>query len=249
MSKAKKIVIRVLLIIFVVISVCSIILNVITIANALSKRIIPTGIISKNGCDVLHIASVADRWDSNSLSIISGDGVVEINSADRGWDLIPKKSGRCGVISRCQYGGSPSVDYDLYDITVDENLKIVFTQKSTYKFYLIDRIHCSDGKITVKTNDKSVILSYDTALKLEHEIESIYGSENGCKSSPDISNCKKIVCERNYNGGTSFACEFYISKDRLYYCNIMAGYEQWCEFVPDDFCSLDGINELLDLKD
>lgn len=96
MSKAKKIVIRMLLIIFVVISVCSIILNVIAIANALSKRIIPTGIISKNGCDVLHIASVAYSGDSNSLSIISGDGVVEINSADRGWDLIPKKSGRCG---------------------------------------------------------------------------------------------------------------------------------------------------------
>lgn len=97
MSKAKKIVISVLLIIFVVISVCSIILNVITIANALSKRIIPTGIISKNGCDVLHIASVADRWDSNSLSIISGDGVVEINSADRGWDLIPKKAVAAGL--------------------------------------------------------------------------------------------------------------------------------------------------------
>ncbi|MDE5741182.1 MAG: hypothetical protein K2H90_01890 [Oscillospiraceae bacterium] len=255
MSKAKKIVIRVLLIIFVIISLCSITLNVIAIVNGLSGRVFPTEIISKNGCDVLRIPSLADQRDSHSLFIVSDDGVIEINSIDKGWELIPKKSGRCVVVSKLLYGGHLYADYNMYDITVDENLKISYTKKNIYKFSPANLFHGSyadskiSSKITLKTNGGSVILSDDTVRELRHEIDSIYGNENVCKFSPDITDCAKIIFEKNYSDDTRFVCEFYVSKDRFYYCNIIAGNEEWHEFVPEDFCSLDRINELLDLKD
>ena len=47
----------------------------------------------------------------------------------------------------------------------------------------------------------------------------------------------------------NYVIEFYISDYKMYYCNVIAGSEEWHEFIPDELFSLDRINELLDLKD
>lgn len=277
MSKAKKIIIRVLLIIFVVISIFSIIFTVITIADRTpakdaydvensdedvhdvyaldvfsGENAYSVGINSGNGRDVLRINSpVESNYGYNSVLFLGDDGVVSAEHYGGSHiDLTAQKSGHCGVVIE-RYWAIDLRDVCIYDITVDENLKISYNDRSVDKFPFYNHDSVLEGEITVQANDNSVVLSDNTAQKLRDEINSIYGGESYCRPDPDLSECVKIVCvkKEDYSGGTDMVCEFYVSKDRLYYCNIIAGDEKWLEFTPDEFCSLDGINELLDLKD
>ncbi|MBD5137806.1 MAG: hypothetical protein HDT24_00550 [Ruminococcus sp.] len=277
MSKAKKIIIRVLLIIFVIISILSIIFTVITIANRTpaedvcevenfdediydelynllfsGENAYSVGVNSENGRDVLRINSPVDsNYGYNSLLFLGDDGVVSAEHYGGSHiDLTAQKSGHCGVVIE-RYWAIDLIDVCIYDITVDENLKISYNDRSVDKFTFYNHDSVSYGEITVQANDNSVVLSDNTAQKLRDEINSIYGGESYCRPAPDLSECVKIVCvkKEGYIDGTDTVCEFYVSKDRLYYCNIIAGDEKWLEFTPDEFCSLDRINELLDLKD
>lgn len=272
MSKAKKIIIRVLLIIFVIISILSIIFTVITIANRTpaedvynvensdedvlynllfsGENAYSVGVNSENGRDVLRINSpVESNYGYNSLLYLGDDGVVSgENYGGSHIELTAQKSGHCGVVIE-RYWAIDLRDVCIYDITVDENLKISYNDRSVDKFPFYNHISVLEGEITVQANDNSVVLSDNTAQKLRDKINSIYGGESYCRPAPDLSECVKIICEATYSDGTDTVCEFYVSKDRIYYCNIIAGEEKWLEFTPDEFCSLDGINELLDLKD
>ena len=210
MSKAKKIIVRVLLIIFVIISILSIIFTVFTIASSFSNRIIPTGIVSKNNGDVLYIASIADHLDSNSLSIISGDGAVEINNADRGWELIPKKSGRCGAVRELRYLGNPNVTYDMYDITVDENLNITYNEKRVEKFYPCDLVEYEDFQMTLQRDGNSVTVPNQTAIQVFKEMYGIYGTYSD--TAPNLSECAKITYIHSME---NYVIEFYISDYKI----------------------------------
>ncbi|MBD5144913.1 MAG: hypothetical protein HDT21_03220 [Ruminococcus sp.] len=273
MSKAKKIIISVLLIIFVIISILSIIFTVITIANRTpaedvcevenfdediydalynvfsGKNAYSVGVNSENDRDVLRINSpVESNYGYNSVLYLGDDGVVSVEHYGGSHiDLTAQKSGHCGVVIERYWVDLR--DVCIYDITVDENLKISYSDRSVDKFPFYNHDSVLEGEITVQANDNSVVLSDNTAQKLRDEINSIYGGESYCRPSPDLSECVKIVCNATYSDGTDTVCEFYVSKDRLYYCNFIAGDEKWYEFTPDELCSLDGINELLDLKD
>lgn len=77
-------------------------------------------------------------------------------------------------------------------------------------------------------------------------MDGIYGSvTSGYINAPNLSKCAKIICAEN-RGEYDYVVEFYIYEGKLYYCNVIAGSEEWHEFIPYDFCSLDGINTLLE---
>lgn len=51
--------------------------------------------------------------------------------------FIPQKSGRC-IIYAVDYFAIDVIDERLYDVTVDENLKISYVQRDAYKFFRLN---------------------------------------------------------------------------------------------------------------
>lgn len=264
MSKAKKIIIRVLLIIFVIISILSIIFTVFTLASITSakKEVYNLGgVISKDDVygvsvmwgldrDVLRIISplVDSNYGRNLLLYLDNDGVVsDENINSNRFDLTAQKSGNC-VVAIERWDNNGIFDVNIYDITVDENLRINYAYRKVYEFPFYQYIDFSKCEITVQTNDSSVILSDDTAIKLRDEINRIYGKTSCCTTAPYLSDCVKIIRKGTHWNGADFVLEFYISEDKIYYQPYIED-ETWYEFTPDEFFSFDGINELLDLKD
>lgn len=217
------------------------------------QRLPETGIINKNGAEALYIRETVTTGKGGvSYCFWENDGVMLSDSQDNvivcGITFIPQKSGRC-VIAADDYFCGDFESARIFDVTVDENLTISYTQRNVDKFFLHERIPFENCQMTVQKDGNSTAVQKQTAVEIGNAMSKIYGEETlGYINAPDLSKCTKIICVENmeeYN----YVVEFYISEEKMYYCNIMAGFEQWYEFVPDELCSLDGINELLDLKD
>lgn len=201
-----------------------------------------SGVISENGSDILHIHDYAydNNYGGSGYNFLENDDIVSIEYLGGcGWNLIPKKSGHCGIAVDKYW-----VDYlgtDIYDITVDENFKISYTARDTWKYPLYNH---SIGKVTVQNGDNTVVFSDTDESNLLKELNALYGGSEYPDTAPDFSNCVKIICVCAYD---EYSYDLYVSNDRIYYFN--ENMEIWEEFTPDEFCSLDRINELLDLKD
>lgn len=203
-----------------------------------------SGVISENGSDILHIHDyvIDSSYGVSSHNILENDGIVSIEYLGScGWDLIPQKSGHCGIAIDEYW-----VDYlgtDIYDITVDEDLKISYTVRDAWKYPLYNH---SVEHMTVQNGDNITVFSSTDESNLLKELNALYGGSEYHTTAPDLSSYVKITCACAY-AYDKYSYDLYVSRDRIYYFN--ENEEIWEEFTPDDFCSLDRINELLDLKD
>ncbi len=161
-----------------------------------------------------------------------------------GVTFIPQKSGRC-VIAAEDYFCDEITGVRLFDVSADENLKISYTCRYADKFFLSERIDFENWAVTVMKDGSSAVLSKSAAVELGNALNGVYGRETpGYINAPDLSDSVKIICLKsteNYD----YTTEFYICGDKLYYCDVTAGNEEWHEFIPDEFCSLDGIIGLI----
>lgn len=245
---------KVIVSIFAVIGVIAVILAIFGIIHDMSAHDEQpnTGVIQKDGGEVFYISQEMSGKGGTYFRFLENDGVM---LGDRQDDItvscgtfIPQKSGRC-IIYAVDYFAIDVIDERLYDVTVDENLKISYVQRDAYKFFPFERISFENCQMTVQKGGNSAAVPKQTAVEIGNEMDGIYGSvTSGYINAPNLSKCTKIICAEN-RGEYDYVVEFYISEGKLYYCNVIAGSEEWHEFIPYDFCSLDGINELLDLKD
>lgn len=212
-----------------------------------------TGVIQKDGGEVFYISQEMSGKGRTYFLFLENDGVMLGDSQDDTTvpygTFIPQKSGLC-IIYAVDYFCTDEFNERLYDVTVDENLKISYVQRNAYKFFLHERIPFDNCQITVQKDGNSTAVQKQTAVEIVNEMDGIYGSETSGYNinAPDLSKCAKIICVQN-RGEYDYVVEFYIFEEKLYYCNVIAGFEEWHEFIPYDFCSLDRIIELLDLKD
>lgn len=249
MSKAKKIIIGILRTIAVIISVCSVIYTAVTLTVHFltnPSEPPPTGLISQNGSDVLRIYDRSTGKEYSSFVFLDNDGIVVEKDIKRGWDLVPQKSGRCGIAIET-YFIDVIENVVVYDIVVDENLCISFTSRKNNIFLPYKDISFDSCQMTAQKDENSIVIPQQTAIEIGNEMSIIYGREEHFNQAPDLSKCVKVNCTHELD--YTYVVEFYISEEKMYYCNILAGREHWYEFTPDEFCSLDRINKLLDLKD
>ncbi|MDE6763745.1 MAG: hypothetical protein K2J73_08715 [Oscillospiraceae bacterium] len=213
-----------------------------------------TGVIQKDGGEVFYISQEMSETGKGGtyFLFLENDGVMLGDSQDDTTvpygTFIPQKSGRC-IIYAVDYFCTDEFNERLYDVTVDENLKISYVQRDAYKFFPLERISFENCQMTVQKDGNSTAVQKQTAVEIGNEMSAIYGSETASYiTAPDLSEGVKIICVHSLEDH-SRTVEFYMLDNKLYYCNIIAGNEEWHEFTLEDFCSLDGINELLDLKD
>ena len=211
-----------------------------------------TGVIQKDGGEVFYISHETSGKGGTSFRFLKNDGVMLGDSQDDTivsyGTFIPQKSGRC-IIAAEDYFCGDVVNERIFIVTVDEDLKISYVYKYLSQFKLYEHIPFEDCQMTVQKDGNSTAVQKRTAVEIGNEMDGIYGSETaGYINAPDLSKCAKIICVQNREE-YDYVVEFYISEEKLYYCNVMAGFEEWHEFIPDELFSLDRINELLDLKD
>ncbi len=239
-----------------VIAVIGAIFGIFVIHALVSDEKPSTGVIQKDGGEVLYIADTnASGKGGTIFRFVKNDGVMLADRPDildntivGSTEFIPQKSGRCIIVAEEYFCNDP-INEKVFDVTVDENLKISYAYSYVHRFSLYKDISFEDCRMTVQKGESTVAVSKQTAVKIGDEMSVIYGRQTaGQVNAPDLSECAKIICTQSADGYAR-TVEFYVCGNKLYYCNIIAGDEQWYEFTPADFCSLDGINELLDLKD
>ena len=205
-----------------------------------------TGVIQKDGSEVFYISHEISGQGGTIFRFLENDGVMLGDSQDdftvSYGTFIPQKSGRCIIFAE-DYFASDLIDERLFDVTVDENLKISYVCRYSYQFPLYEHISFENCQMTVQKDGNSTAVQKETAVEIGNEMNCIYGKVMPNIIDPYLSKFAKVICA--HDNGVVIA--FYISDDKIYYQE--NGIENWYEFVPDDFCSLDRINELLDLKD
>ena len=256
---------KVLAIIFVVIGIIAVVMGAIygifelvdlAIDKATEEKPGITGVIQKDGGEALYISELYTNskytvsclfWENDGVMLSDQDNVRSSRIT-----FTPQKSGHCIIFAEDYFCGDLE-GVRIFDVTVDENLKISYAQRNTVQVLPHRRNGFGkdqeeqENQMTAQKDGNSYVIPKQTAIEIGNEFGSIYGTENDCSRPPDLSQCIKLTSmhENQY----SYLNELYVSKDRVYYCDIWNEQEFWYEFIPDELFSLDGINELLDLKD
>ena len=250
MDEDRKINLKPLLIIVIVIAICSVIFNIIllSVIKEKSQPYFSDGPINENGKDTLRIYNYdGDGKGGSAFYTILNDGVMSIEESPKWRTLRPNIPGHCAFAVE-DYFAVETVGIRIYDIVVDENLYIICDKRDADKFFCADLDAFKCGVMTVQSDSGDIVLSEQTADMIRSEIDSLYGTDKWAGYYFDVSDCRKLICKYTTDSYEKL-CEFYVSDDRMYYCDIYAGQENWYEFVPDELCSIDEINELLDSKD
>lgn len=165
-----------------------------------------------------------------------------------GWVFKSVKEGNCIFVFERYTGGSYFEYADIYDITVDKNLKISYTVKRAKKLNALS--HYMEGgnydiSVSYDKDGKTKTFSADETESFNNEIDKLYGINADCEK-PDLSGMTKITVEYKYLADYENTAVMYINGGEIYYPYRYDNIEYWAKFSLDDFCSLDGINALLE---
>ena len=167
-----------------------------------------------------------------------------------GWVFKSVKEGSCIFVFERYTGGNDFEYADIYDIIVDKKLRISYTVKRTERLnvlsHYMERHH--NVSISCDKDDGAKIFSEEEIESFNNELDRLYGINTDCEK-PDLSEMTKITVDYEHMIGYEAQSVMYLHDGKIYYQQPNDETEQWYEFTPDELCSLDGIKELLDLKD
>lgn len=169
---------------------------------------------------------------------------------DFGWKFRPVHPGNCTIITE-QWDCGDFSFAEIYDVTVDENLDISYSKHTAEKFNALSHYmetYAYDVSVYCDKDGKTKIFSADETESFNNEIGKLYGINADCEK-PDLSGMTKISVDYKYLNDYEHQSVIYLDGMEIYYPYKNYEAEYWAKFTPDDLCSLDGINELLDLKD
>lgn len=251
MDKVKKVIVNSLLTIAAAAAVCLIIF---TAASYLVKHRKDDGLLKIVYSGTTSKGSYAKYTISDNTVLSECE---EINShhfspiaIDFGWKFKPVHAGSCTIITE-QWDAIDFSFAEIYDVTVDENLDISYSKHTAEKLtillhYMETAAH--DVSVSCEKNGITKIFSADETESFNNEIDRLYGINTDCEK-PDLSGMTKIAVDYKYMDDYERQSVIYIHNGKIYYPQMRYEVEYWTEFTPDEFCSLDGITELLDLKD
>ncbi|MDE6745195.1 MAG: hypothetical protein K2J72_01010, partial [Oscillospiraceae bacterium] len=169
---------------------------------------------------------------------------------DFGWKFKPIHAGNCTIITE-QWDCGDFSFAEIYDVTVDENLDIRYSKHKAEKLNAFSHYmntYTYDVSVSCDKGGETKIFSADETENFNNEIDRLYGINTDCEK-PDLSGMTKITVDYKYLDDYEHQSVIYLNDGKIYYPHIRYEVEYWAEFTPDEFCSLDGINELLGLKD
>lgn len=197
-----------------------------------------TGVYQEKGGDVLYITN--QYGDDSEFTVLKNDNILELKGTAC-WKSI--NEGKCVFVEdwydypyyyRCS---------TVYEISVDENLKISFEEREVWKLDRCDMVHDYGDKIDVEKNDYISSLHWEKQIELIDEFETVYFDYAEC-DAPDLTDATKIIA---YSDNDEVEWEMFVTQDRIYEYSKDENetITEWYEGIPIECCNLDKINELL----
>ena len=195
-----------------------------------------TGVYQEKGGDVLYITN---RYgDDSEFTVLKNDNILEFKGTEC-WK--PINEGKCVFVEDWYdypyyYRGST-----VYEISVDENLKISFEEREVFK-YSWDML--SDGdKIIIERNNCVIPLSQEKRIEVREKLDMTYYDSVKC-DTPDLTGAVRVT---SCYDDDKIAWELFVTQDRIYeYSTDENGnITEWYENIPIEGCDLERINKLL----
>lgn len=219
--------------------------------------IVNSGLESENdsACYSMQPDGFMTEASEFSQSIFLGD------AQKYGWKFKPACSGN-GVIIVDHYtydsdysfisinDGSDYSHTDIYKVTVDDKLNVSYEVYSASKPECLIS-HLDDGitflpelKVSVP-GDAIIEIPYENISGFYSFFDSLYGINSKCRK-PDVSDMVHItfVYDKFPVSDMAFEFSFYIASNNVIYFEDEET-AQWYSFVPEDFCNMDKLYELI----
>ncbi|MBQ7980352.1 MAG: hypothetical protein IJ305_01960 [Oscillospiraceae bacterium] len=195
-----------------------------------------TGVYQEKGGDVLYITN--QYGDDSEFTVLKNDNILEFKGTEC-WK--PINEGKCVFVEDWYdypyyYRGST-----VYEISVDENLKISFEEREVFK-YSWDML--SDGdKIIIERNNCVIPLSQEKRIEVREKLDMTYYDSVKC-DTPDLTGAVRVT---SCYDDDKIAWELFVTQDRIYeYSTDENGnITEWYENIPIEGCDLERINKLL----
>ncbi|MCM1329764.1 MAG: hypothetical protein NC253_10035 [Ruminococcus sp.] len=170
---------------------------------------------------------------------------------DFGWKFRPIRAGNCTVITE-QWDCGDFSFAEIYDVAVDESLAISYSKRTAEKLNALSHYtgvgSVYDVSVSCDKDGETKIFSEEEITAFNSEIDRLYGLNADCEK-PDLKGMTKIAVDYKYLNDYESHPVLYLCGGEIFYPYKRYETEYWAKFTPDNFCSLDGINELLDIKD
>lgn len=248
MDKIKKVVLKSLLTIAAVIFVCLIIFAAVKLPAVFGKD---DGLLEIVYSGTGSMGSYAKYTISDNTILIECEEIDRMYfpsvAIDFGWKFRPVRPGNCTVITE-QWDCGDFSFAEIYDVTVDENLDLNYSKRTAEKLNALSHYmntYTYDVSVFCEKNGVTKVFSEDEIRSFNSEADKLYGI-NTDRETPDLSGMTKITVEYKYLDDYENTAVMYINGGEIYYPYRYDNAEYWAKFSLDDFCSLDGINALLE---
>ena len=251
MDKVKRVIVKSLITFAAAVAVC---LVIFAAAKFLVKTRKDNGLLEIVYSGTTSMGSYAKYTISNNTVLIECEEIDRMHfpsvAIDFGWKFRPVNAGNCTIITE-QWDCGDFSFAEIYYVTVDENLEISYSKHTAEKLnafshYMETSVY--DVSVSCDKNGETKIFSADEINSFNNEIDRLYGINTDCEK-PDLSGMTKITVDYKYLSDYGHHPVIYLDGTEIYYPYKNYEAEYWSKFVPDELCSFDRINELLDLKD
>lgn len=255
MDKVKKVIVKSLITLAAAAAVCFVIFAA---ATFLVKTRKDNGLLKIVYSGTTSMGSYAKYTISDNTVLIECEEIDRYHfspiAIDFGWKFKPIHAGNCTIITE-QWDCGDFSFAEIYDVTVDENLDISYSKHTAERLNAFSHYmdnYTYDVSVSCDKGGETKIFSAGETESFNNEIGRLYGINTDCEM-PDLNSMAKVTVDYKYPDDHEHQSVMYLHGGKIYYSymssDMYSDVEYWAEFTPDEFCSLDGINELLDLKD